>query len=65
MNLGEQYICSKLVQKTTIVRGSFLLSFEQVFVCQIYFNSAYIRPVGMMLFNIFLADVNVDFLYML
>ena len=30
MNLGEQYTCSKLVQKTTIVRGPLLLRFEQV-----------------------------------
>ena len=44
-----------------IIRGSFLLRFEQVFGCRIYFNSVYIITVGMMLFNSFLADVNLDF----
>ena len=34
--------------------------FEQVFVCRIYFNSVYIIPVGKMLFNNFLTDVNED-----
>ena len=43
------------------LRGSFLLRFEQVFLCWIYFNSVSIIPVGMMLFNNFLADVNIDF----
>ena len=45
-----------------IIRGSFLLRFEEVFGCRIYFNSVYIIPVGIMLFNRFLADVNLDFL---
>ena len=61
MGLGEQYICSKLVQKTTFVRCSFLWRFEPVFVCRIYFNSVYKIPVGMMLFDNFLADVNLNF----
>ena len=61
IDLGEQYICSKSVQKATFVRGSFLSEFEQVFVCRIYFNSFYIIPVGTMLFNNFLTDVNLDY----
>ena len=56
----KQYICSKSVQKTTLVRGFFLLEFEQVFAYRIYFNSVHIIPVGTMLFSNFLADVNLD-----
>ena len=46
MDPSEQYIYSMSVQKTTFVRGSFLLEFEQVFLCQIYFNDVFIIPVG-------------------
>ena len=45
----------------TFVAGSFLLRFEQAFMCGIYFISFYIIPVGLMLFNNFLADANLDF----
>ena len=45
----------------TFVAGSFLLRFEQAFMCGIYFISFYIIPVGLMLFNNFSADVNLDF----
>ena len=56
--LGEQYICSKLVEIDC--NRFFLLRFEQVFFCWIYFSSVYIMPMVMMLFNNFLTDVNID-----
>ena len=50
----------KVNSKNDLRKMFFLPEFKQVFVYWFYFNSVYITPVGTMLSNNFLTDVNID-----
>ena len=50
----------KVGSKNDAWKALFLLEFEQIFVCSIYFNSTYVGPIRTMSFNNFSRYVNLD-----